>query len=146
MASKSDDTASEATTSSDRGGGRILLADDEDALRRMEGRILRSGGYHVVEAASGEDALRHWNENPGSIDMLITDVMMPGVGGLELARVLRSAHPGIFIIYMSGYSEGAMQGDVTQAGSTWLAKPFSPQTLLNEVRKHFGAAAPEPPS
>ena len=112
----------------------------------MAARILRSGGYHVVEAANGEEALRHWDEHPGRIDMLVTDVVMPNIGGIELASTLRARHPGIHVIYMSGYSEATikMRGTLL-VDAPWLSKPFSLRDFLCEVRRCFDAApAPVP--
>lgn len=142
----SSDTSSGPAEGVRGAGKRILLVDDDDALRQMTARILRRDGYHVVEAANGEDGLRHWNEDPGSLDMLITDVVMPKLGGLELARCLRSSRAGIPVMYISGYAEEAIGPDARQTASTWLGKPFSPRTLLLEVRNLFDAAAATAPA
>jgi CheY-like chemotaxis protein len=122
-------------------GERILLVEDDDALRRMVARVLRFNGYHVVEAANGEDALASWDRHADRFDMIVTDVVMPGVGGIEVARSLRERHPGLRVIYMSGYSQEAIgrQGTL-QPDATWLSKPFSSRAFLVEVRNHFDAA------
>lgn len=122
-------------------GERILLAEDDDALRRMAARALRNNGYHVVEAANGEEALAYWNRNPGGIDMLVTDIVMPKVGGIELARCLRQSDPAIRIIYMSGYSQASIKHqDPLQRDATWISKPFSLRDFLIEIRTCLDAA------
>ncbi len=122
-------------------GERILLAEDEVALRRMIARVLLANGYHVVEAADGEEALASWDRQSGGFDMLVTDVVMPKIGGIELASTLRERDPRIRVIYMSGYSQVAVERkDTLQPDAIWLSKPFSLHDFVVEVRKQFDAA------
>ena len=84
--------------------------------------------------------MQHWNEHSGRIDMLVTDIVMPNVGGIELACSLRARDPGIHVIYMSGYSEATikMRGTLL-VDAPWMSKPFSLRDFLREVRRCFDA-------
>jgi CheY-like chemotaxis protein len=125
-----------------RSGERILLAEDDAALRRMIARVLLANGYHVVEAANGEEALASWDRQSGGFDMLVTDVVMPKIGGIELASALRERDPRIRVIYMSGYSQAAIERrDTLQPDAIWLSKPFSLRDFIVEVQKDLDAAA-----
>ena len=122
-------------------GETILLVEDDEPLRLLAGRILRTAGYHVVEAADGEEALRQSCQHSGPIDLLVTDVIMPKLGGVELATRLTDMRPEMRVIYMSGYSEAAIkrQAQVT-LDACWLGKPFSPHEFLSEVQVRLQAA------
>jgi CheY-like chemotaxis protein/two-component sensor histidine kinase len=116
-------------------GETILLVEDDEPLRTLAGRILRTAGYHVVEAADGEDALKQSCAHSGPIDLLVTDVIMPKLGGIELATRLNLSHPDMRVIYMSGYAETAMKRHATATlGARWIGKPFSPREFLSEVQ------------
>ena len=119
-------------------GGRqgILLVEDEARVRRAAGEILRAVGYRVHEAENGREALRLWAETGAAVDLLITDMMMPGgMTGLELKDHLRAANPGLPVILSSGYSAEIVQdGLPTDAGVTCLPKPYELQSLLAAVR------------
>lgn len=116
-------------------GRTVLLAEDEPAVRSLTRRILERSGYEVLEAANGADALaiaRGWDR---SIDLLLTDVVMPILGGRELASTLVLEQPDVRILFMSGYNEEAVQQHgVLLPGSEFLAKPFSPDALRQKVR------------
>ncbi len=114
-------------------GERILLVEDDQALRRLTLRILASAGYTVDEAANGAEALAALGGEPPRL--LITDVVMPQMGGRQLADRLLALVPGLQVLYISGYTENAIvhQG-VLEEGVNFLHKPFSPRVLLEKVR------------
>jgi PAS domain S-box-containing protein len=122
-----------------RGTGTILVAEDEDALRGATCDYLRSLGYAVLDASSGQQALSLASEHEGQIDLLITDLAMPGVGGRELAQMLGSLRPDLKTIYMSGYSDDVvLQRGIHEQGATFLQKPFSLGMLALKVRDTLG--------
>ncbi len=126
-------------------GGRevILLVEDEASVRRIASRVLRSLGYDVVEAASGTEALA---VERADIDLLVTDLVMPGVSGRELADRLRQRRPDLRILFMSGYSADMLRSDPARTGAHFLQKPFSRESLAKAVRDALdsgpGAAQP----
>jgi PAS domain S-box-containing protein len=117
-----------------RGTGTILLAEDEQDVREVAREFLESGGYTVIEARDGAEAIKVVGKHEGVIDLLITDMVMPGMTGQELGGRLQEKHGGLRILYMSGYSEHAaadsVQGDATLQ---LLTKPFSRGALLRAV-------------
>jgi CheY-like chemotaxis protein len=114
----------------------VLLVEDEGALRRLAAILLREEGYTVLEAGSGEEALQLSSQHQGPIHLLITDILMPGIGGLALARCLLGLRPDLKVIYLSAYSEEDLgwQG-AREAGAVFVGKPFRIETLLNKVRE-----------
>jgi len=97
---------------------------------------LRSLGYDVLEAASGDEALRQLDGRDGSIPLLVTDVIMPGMNGRELAAEFARRHPETKVLYMSGYSDNVVeQRGALEPGANYLAKPFSPSDLAAKVRQ-----------
>jgi PAS domain S-box-containing protein len=129
------------------GGTRTLLVvEDEVLVRDAIVRTLQHQGYRVLAAAHGQEALHHWETNSETIDLLITDVVMPeGLGGFELAEQLRRTRPGLRIVFMSGYNPELMsRGFAASAGTRFLQKPFSPRTLLVEVHRLLREPEPTP--
>jgi len=115
-------------------GETILLVEDDDPLRQFVARVLRNAGYSVVEAGNGEDAL-DVPERHGRIDLLITDVVMPKLGGVELARRLCARLPQLRVVYISGYSEATLKKqNALGPEAVWLNKPFTSSQLLQEAR------------
>ena len=111
----------------------ILLVEDDHAVRRIASEVLRKRGYQVIQAGNGEEALSMARSTPG-IDLLVTDVIMPKMGGRELAKKLLPSHPDLKVLFISGYTENAaIQLGTLVAGSNHLAKPFSPDTLARKV-------------
>jgi signal transduction histidine kinase/ActR/RegA family two-component response regulator len=113
-------------------GGTVLVAEDEESVRSLVRRILEGCGYEVLDAARGEDALARFTQAGGAIDLLVTDVIMPGMSGPELARRLRSRNPGLRILYMSGYTDDLL----TKHGirdADFIQKPFSPDAFARKV-------------
>jgi len=112
----------------------ILLAEDEQDVRAVAREFLESGGYTVIEARDGADALKKVEKYDGAIDLLVTDMVMPGITGQELTAKLQKSRPEIRVLYMSGYSEQAA-ADSTRGNSSLrlLAKPFSRWAMLRAV-------------
>ncbi|HMA54928.1 MAG TPA: ATP-binding protein, partial [Acidobacteriota bacterium] len=119
-----------------KGSETILLTEDEAALRRMAREMLVRAGYAVIEASSAEEALAQAAAHPGSIDLLLTDVVMPGESGPELARRLGEARPGIAVLYMSGYTHEAVGlNGVLPPGIHFIQKPFTRSSLLLKIHE-----------
>ncbi len=113
----------------------ILLAEDEPAVRAVARATLRRCGYEVLEAARGEEALQIASRNP-TIHLLVTDVVMPEMSGIELAERLRRERPTLRVLYVSGYTEHMMPaGDRGDASASFMAKPFRPADLAARVRR-----------
>jgi two-component system, cell cycle sensor histidine kinase and response regulator CckA len=114
----------------------ILLAEDEQDVREVAREFLESGGYTVIEARDGTEALKNVEKHEGAIDLLVTDMVMPGMTGQELSGRLLKSRPDIRVLYMSGYSELAA-ADSARGDSSMrlLAKPFSRWALLRAVHE-----------
>lgn len=118
-----------------RGTETVLLAEDADGVRNLVCLTLQHHGYHVLTARSGEEALQVSKEHPGSIPLLITDVIMPGMTGRELADQLVVQRPDLKVLYISGHTDEAIgRHGVLEPGVHFLQKPFTPKTLLHKVR------------
>ena len=119
------------------GDGTVLLVEDEDAVRMFGARALKNEGYNVLEACNGEEALEVINNGSNQkIDLIISDVVMPGMDGHTLVQLVRHEMPEIKIVLMSGYSEEVFADDVERdAGIHFLAKPFSLKGLTGKVRE-----------
>ncbi len=110
--------------------------EDEAAVRRYATRVLRGGGYQVLEAGSGKEALGLAGGHPGPIDLLFTDVVMPGMSGPQLAQKLTSARPGLRVLYTSGYAASVIeQHGVLDERFDLVEKPIAPHALLAKVRE-----------
>ena len=119
----------------------VLIADDEASLRTAASRVLRAGGYRVLEAANGIEALALASASPGRVDVLLTDVVMPGMGGVDLVARLSKLDPAIRVVYMSGYPQSHLEAMGGLAGGhAFVDKPFGLDTLLAAVQ---GALAVE---
>ena len=119
----------------------VLLVEDEENIRLPAVEILEARGYTVLPAADAGEALARSTGHSGQIHLLITDVIMPGMSGSQLARRLSAARPDMRILYISGYPEDAIaHHGVLDAEKSFLQKPFSPTTLLDKVREILDAA------
>jgi len=116
-----------------RGTGTILIAEDERALRRLAATVLGQAGYRTLEASDGQQALDMFTVHSRSIVMVVTDVVMPRMGGIELSKRLRLAKPELPILFVTGYVEQSDALHESAAGTTVLLKPFSPDALLRAV-------------
>jgi PAS domain S-box-containing protein len=119
----------------------ILLAEDEQGLRRVAARVLRAAGFSVILAENGEEALTAAAAHAGAIDLLVSDVVMPRLGGLDLASLLLRERPATRVLFMSGYPQDAGHGTpVSLANAAFLAKPFKPSDLVAAVRRALAEA------
>lgn len=118
------------------GSETVLLAEDEEAVRKLLSSVLRRNGYVVLEAVDGVDAEEVFLRYPGRIDLVVADVVMPRRSGGELVRCLLEFAPSLKVVFMSGYAEGDIFSGVPQAAnSAYLKKPFSPEEFLETVRQ-----------
>ncbi|MEB3414654.1 response regulator [Alteriqipengyuania sp. WL0013] len=122
-----EDEASEFT-----GGGRILLVEDEDMVRAVASRALERQGYEVVLASDGDMGLEAMAENP-AFDLVVTDVVMPGMDGPAMAREIRKQWPDMPVLFMSGYAEEQLRADIDIADMHFIAKPFSVSAIADKV-------------
>lgn len=123
-----------------KGSGTLLLVEDEDAIQRVVRRTLERAGYEVLVASDARTGLEMARRARSEIDLVISDVVMPGLGGAELVDGLRESVPDCPLILMSGYSEGELPEGVAQTATAFLAKPFSPEDLAESVLR---ALAPD---
>jgi DNA-binding NtrC family response regulator len=118
----------------------ILLVEDEPDVRQVTRAVLEHAGYPVLESVGPEDALRLGNENRGRIGLLLSDVVMPGMNGPELALQLQSLQPGLTTVFISGYAESGVLRKVMQNGNpVYIQKPFTIDVLLSGVAKALQA-------
>ncbi len=129
----------ETGTSMPSGKETILLVEDDEAVREFLSRMLRALGYRVLEAASADEAIRLVAAPECSVDLLLSDFLLPGMSGEELAREVHRRLPGTRVLYMSGYGEECCLRHGL-ARSAFLCKPFSPQALAHRVREVLDAA------
>lgn len=119
-------------------GGRetILLVEDEPMLRELVAKVLKEYDYRVLEAETGVEALKVWEASNGKVDLLLTDMVMPGgIGGAELAQQLRKRKPDLRVIYSSGYSTEVGGRSLSESDPMFLAKPYRPPQLAQRIRK-----------
>jgi PAS domain S-box-containing protein len=114
----------------------VLLVEDEEVVRKLAYSVLTRNGYRVLQARDGEEALRMACAHSGPIHVLLTDVVMPRMGGRELVEQLKPSRPEVKVIYMSGYTDDAIvYHGILGAGTPFLQKPYSPQALTRKVRE-----------
>ncbi len=119
-----------------RGSETVLLVEDEPLVRSLVHDILRKAGYQVLESGRGEEAVQIARRHEGTIHLLLTDVVMPGMGGLETARHVLRLRPDIRVLYLSGYTdELVMRHGALGPGQAFMPKPFTPDALLRKVRE-----------
>jgi two-component system cell cycle sensor histidine kinase/response regulator CckA len=120
-----------------RGGSEIvLLVEDEEVVRSLVERVLKEEGYAVLQASDGNEALSLAGQYQGPIDLLLTDVVMPQMSGRELAEQIRTEHPGLKVLFMSGYTDDTVvRHGLLTAQVEFLSKPFSPSRLASKVRE-----------
>jgi two-component system, cell cycle sensor histidine kinase and response regulator CckA len=117
-------------------GGTILIAEDEESLRALISEKMTAEGYEVLEASDGDEAVEIANRHRGTIDFLLTDVIMPRLRGPEVAARLRARYPELKVIFMSGYTESALvQDGVLEKNTILLQKPFSLKKVLDAIQR-----------
>jgi two-component system, cell cycle sensor histidine kinase and response regulator CckA len=125
-----------ASVTPSRGTETVLLAEDEDAVRRLSQRALETEGYTVLAAANAREALSRIEHHGGPVHLLLTDVVMPGMSGPELAQRVTTLRPGTRLLYISGYpGESLVQRGGIAEGAPFLQKPFTPEELVRKVRE-----------
>ena len=121
------------------GSETVLLVEDEESVRQLVRDTLHAKGYRVLEAESGEGGLETAARHQGIIDLVITDVVMPGLGGREMVKQLLELRPATKVLYLSGYTEDSILSDGSiERGTAFLQKPFSLQNLARKVREVLG--------
>jgi len=122
--------------SSPRGSETILIVEDDSGVRQLVSTVLRSAGYQVLECGNGKEALKMFRENEHRVGLVLTDLVMPQMSGVEMAEKLRAMNPLMRIIFMSGYADDAVLRHVhVEAGTPFIQKPFSAAKLLEMVRE-----------
>ncbi len=123
------------TTGSSTSGGRVLLVEDEDMVRQLVARTLLDAGFEVLQARHGREALERLQRAHGAVDVVVSDIVMPVMGGRELATQLQRQYPAIPTVWMSGYPrESLAAGESFAVGTPFLQKPVPPQLLVDTVR------------
>lgn len=125
-----------ALLSADSGGETVLVVEDEEGVRRLIGHVLRMRGYHVLEAADAEEALRIFSESGEQVDLILTDMVMPGKSGRELAEIVHHVRPDTRIMFMSGYTDDVLlRTGALRPGMAFLQKPLRADQLSARVRE-----------
>jgi CheY-like chemotaxis protein len=123
----------------------ILLVEDYRRIRELARKVLTRQGYRVLTAASGDEGLALAREFDGTIDVLVTDIVMPGISGLELSRQLLDLRPGISTLFMSGYTGDTLESlGLDRSGAEFLQKPFTPAALAQKVRDVLNRSTAKP--
>ena len=118
----------------------ILLVEDETIVRRLVAEILEDAGYTVLQAGDGNSALELVRRHKGALDLLVTDVVMPGMSGRDVATAISSLRPGLEVLYMSGYTDSAIvKHGALDPDTAFLQKPFSADDLTRKVRSLLDA-------
>jgi nitrogen-specific signal transduction histidine kinase/ActR/RegA family two-component response regulator len=132
--------AGPARTESLRGEETVLVVEDQEPVRRLACKVLEREGYSVLAAADGPEALRVAAHHAGTIHILVTDVVMPGMSGREVEQRLAAERPEMRVLYLSGYADASIVRDgVLEPGLAFLQKPFTPETLARRVREVLNA-------
>jgi CheY-like chemotaxis protein len=118
-----------------RGAETILLVDDEDIVRNMLENFLGSIGYTVISACNGEEALKIAENHKKPIHVLLTDIVMPGMNGFELAKKIKASLPEIKLLYMSGYNKPTDTNQMTGTNKNFINKPICIYTIANKLRE-----------
>jgi PAS domain S-box-containing protein len=134
------EAAAETTQPAIRGTETIVLVEDEKAVRKIASAALQSHGYRVLEADGGKEAIRLAQSHPEEIHLLVSDVVMPEMGGRQLLDVLRQYRPGLRVLFMSGYTDDAvLLHGVVESTDAFIQKPFTPLGLARKVREVINA-------
>jgi CheY-like chemotaxis protein len=119
-----------------RGNETILIVEDEEEVLKLAGKILERQGYRILETSNGDDALVACERRKSPIHLMLADVVMPGMSGSELTKLLKPLYPQIKILYMSGYTDDAIvRHGVLEKGVNYIQKPFTMEGLARKVRE-----------
>ena len=127
--------ATTTRASEEQNGETLLVVEDEPAVRNLVASSLRNDGYQLLLATSAEQALEIAAAHDGKIDLLLTDAIMPGRSGIELAKMLVAQRPGLPVMLMSGYTEESLSFDAFDQPVSLLQKPFTPRELRRRLRE-----------
>lgn len=119
----------------------VLLAEDDPQIRRLVLKLLTKNGFEVLEATDGRNAIEQVERAGATIDLLVTDVVMPLMNGAELANELQRRDPNLKVLFMSGFPDNAAVRDVLSHTDNFLPKPFAPSILLAKVRQTLAGCA-----
>jgi len=111
----------------------VLLVEDEAVVRQITGQVLENAGYRVLESSSPDEALHVASRHQGKVDLLLTDVVMPGMNGIDLAYKLRDLQPDLVTVFMSGYAEDDLTRKMTATAAIHIQKPFTVNFLLSRI-------------
>jgi DNA-binding response OmpR family regulator len=132
--------AERGLTQAPKGTEVVLLVEDDEGVRTLTQLILQRSGYQVLDARNGQDGLAIVQSHPGSIDLLVTDVLMPGLSGGALATQAVKLRPSLKVLFVSGHIENAIATDGPTATVSFLQKPYAPGELATKVRAVLDAA------
>jgi two-component system, cell cycle sensor histidine kinase and response regulator CckA len=116
----------------------ILLVEDESIVREVTREVLEHAGYHVLPSSGPEEALRMADQHEGQIGLLLTDVIMPGMNGADLAERLQSMRPDLITVFMSGYAESDVVRNMRRQSVIHIEKPFTVDVLLSRIAEALG--------
>jgi CheY-like chemotaxis protein len=119
----------------------IIVVDDDPAVRRVAARILAEEGFRVLEASDGDEAIRLAERHGPDIGLVVTDIVMPRLNGIELLERLSRIQPALPVVLMSGYTSTELMGRALVVPCGVLRKPFAPEALIDEVRRCLATAA-----
>ncbi|MBV9504253.1 MAG: response regulator [Acidobacteriia bacterium] len=119
----------------------VLVVEDVEPLRKMVRMMLLDGGYAVIEAANAREAISALEQHPHGIHLLLTDLVMPGMNGAELAREASRISPALPVLFMSGYADDPIVQDLADQASSFVAKPFTAPVLVAKVRETLTRSA-----
>lgn len=119
--------------------GTVLVVEDQRSVRQLAVNVLRQQGYRVLDAPDGSRAMEIANSEGANLGLLLTDVVLPGINGEELARILKAEHPDLRVIFMSGYEEDELTGrGIGGVGAAYVTKPFTADVLTMMVEGAMG--------
>lgn len=119
----------------------ILLVEDESIVREVTREVLKHAGYAVLESSNAKEALHLARHHPGRIDVLLTDVVMPGMNGADLACHLQSIQPDLITILMSGYAQSELTQTISRTAAIHIQKPFTVNILLTQIAEALRASS-----
>jgi two-component system cell cycle sensor histidine kinase/response regulator CckA len=113
----------------------VLLVEDEAVVREITGQLLENAGYRVLEASSAAHALEMARQYEGAVDLLLTDVVMPEMNGIDLAEQLRKLQPNLITVFMSGYAQSDLVRSIRASSAIHVQKPFTGNFLLSQIEQ-----------